>query len=116
MNNTYNHNNNNNNNNNNEGINDMGGAPGNPAPRNHFLVRIVNPSGCHCTDAFGGTTYRRVPTPLRSTSPFPDRRWRGRVRRTVCQKLDTGMVPGTSRVRLLSCVWLRLDASEINKI
>ena len=46
----------------------MGGAPMNPAPRNHFLVWIVKPSGCHCTDAFGGKTYRRVPTPLRSTS------------------------------------------------
>ena len=40
----------------------MGGAPRNPAPRNHFLVRIVEPSGCHCTDAFGGKRYRRVPT------------------------------------------------------
>ena len=28
----------------------MGGAPRNPAPRNHLLVRIVKPSGCHCTD------------------------------------------------------------------
>ena len=28
----------------------MGGAPRNPAPRNHFLVWIVKPSGCHCTD------------------------------------------------------------------
>ena len=33
----------------------MGGAPRNPAPRNHFLVRIVKPSGCQCTDASGGT-------------------------------------------------------------
>ena len=31
-------------------IREMGGAPRNPAPRNHFLVRIVKPSGCHCTD------------------------------------------------------------------
>ena len=29
---------------------EMGGAPRNPAPRGHFLVRIVKPSGCHCTD------------------------------------------------------------------
>ena len=50
----------------------MGGAPRNPAPRNHFLVRIVKPSGWHCTDAFGGKADRRVPTPLRSTSPFSD--------------------------------------------
>ena len=52
----------------------MGGAPRNLAPRNHFLVRIVKPSGCHCTDAFGGNKYRRVPTPPGSTSPFSDSR------------------------------------------
>ena len=51
----------------------MGGSPRNPAPRNHLLAWIVKPSGCHCTDAFGGKRYRRVPTPLRSTSPFSDR-------------------------------------------
>ena len=28
----------------------MGGAPRNRAPRNHFLVWTVKPSGCHCTD------------------------------------------------------------------
>ena len=53
-------------------LREMGGAPRNPAPRSHFLVWIVKPSGCHCTDAFGGKTYRRVPTRLRSTSPFSD--------------------------------------------
>ena len=31
-------------------LREMGGAPRDPAPRNHFLVRIVKPSGCHCTD------------------------------------------------------------------
>ena len=56
-------------------LREMGGAPRNPAARNHILVRIVKPSGCHCTDAFGGQTHRRVPTPLRSTSPFSER-WR----------------------------------------
>ena len=57
----------------------MGGAPRNPAPRNHFLVRIVKPSGCHCTDGHltsGVFTEvqkcRRVPTTLRSTCPFSD--------------------------------------------
>ena len=50
----------------------MGGAPRNPAPTNHLLVWIVKPSGCHCTDDFGGNKYRRVPTPLRSTSPFSE--------------------------------------------
>ena len=30
-------------------IREMEGAPRNPAPRNHFLVWIVKPSGCHCT-------------------------------------------------------------------
>ena len=29
---------------------EMGGAPRNPAPKNHLLVSIVKPSGCHCTD------------------------------------------------------------------
>ena len=32
----------------------MGGAPRNPAPRNHLHVRIVKSLGCHCTDALGG--------------------------------------------------------------
>ena len=31
-------------------VKEMWGAPRNPAPRNHFLVWIVKPSGCHCTD------------------------------------------------------------------
>ena len=35
-------------------IRERGSAPRNPAPRNHFLVWIVQPSGCQCTDAFGG--------------------------------------------------------------
>ena len=26
------------------------GAPRNPAPRKHFLARIVKPSGCRCRD------------------------------------------------------------------
>ena len=51
---------------------EMGGAPRNPAPRNHLLVWIGIPSGCRCTDTFGENKYRRVPTPLRSTSPFSD--------------------------------------------
>ena len=29
---------------------EMGGAPRNPAPRSHFLVWIVKPSGRHCTE------------------------------------------------------------------
>ena len=53
-------------------VREMGGASRSPAPRNHLLVWIVKPSGCRCTDALGGKTYRRVPTPLRSTSPFSD--------------------------------------------
>ena len=32
-------------------IREKGGAPRNPAPRNHFLAWIVKSSGCHCTDA-----------------------------------------------------------------
>ena len=49
---------------------EVGGAPRNPAPRNHSLVWIVKPSGYPLQNAFGGKTYRRVPIPLRSTSPF----------------------------------------------
>ena len=30
---------------------------------------IVKPSSCHCTDAFGGQIYRRVPTPLGALPP-----------------------------------------------
>ena len=31
-------------------VREMGSDPRNPAPRNHLLVRIVKPSGRHCTD------------------------------------------------------------------
>ena len=31
-------------------VREMAGAPRNLAPRNHRLVWIVKPSGCHCTD------------------------------------------------------------------
>ena len=31
-------------------IREMGGASRNPAPRNHFLMQIVKPPGCHDTD------------------------------------------------------------------
>ena len=37
-------------------VRETGGAPRSPAPRNRFLVWTVKPSGCHCTDAFGGTS------------------------------------------------------------
>ena len=37
-------------------LREMGDAPRNPAPRNHLLVGIAKPSGCHCTDALGRTT------------------------------------------------------------
>ena len=57
----------------------MAGAPSNSAPRSHFLARIVKPSGCHCTDGHltsrvfaEDQNNRRVPTPLRSTSPFSE--------------------------------------------
>ena len=33
-------------------LREMGGAPRNPAPRNHLLMWIVKTSGCHCTNAF----------------------------------------------------------------
>ena len=57
----------------------MGGVPGNPAPRSHFLMRIVKPPGCHHTDgplASGVFTEdKQIPwsvDPLRSTSPSSD--------------------------------------------
>ena len=31
-------------------LREMGGAPTNLAPRSHFLVWILKPSGCHFTD------------------------------------------------------------------
>ena len=34
-------------------IREIGGAPGNPAHRSHFSVRIVRCSGRRCTDACG---------------------------------------------------------------
>ena len=45
-------------------IREMGGAPRNPAPRNHFSARIVKPSGCHCTDAFGARNIVECRHPL----------------------------------------------------
>ena len=33
-----------------DALREMGGAPRNPAPRNHFLAWNVKPSGCHCTN------------------------------------------------------------------
>ena len=63
----------------------MGGAPRNPAPRNHLLVWIVKSSGCHCTNghltsrAFtedGSKDIVECRPPLRSTSPFSDGRLR----------------------------------------
>ena len=71
-------------------LRELGGAPRNPAPRNHFFVRIVKPPGCHCTDAFRGKGYRKVPTPPRSSSPFSDlalarRRRAGRSPRSTRQ-------------------------------
>ena len=61
----------------------MGGVPRNPAPRNHFLAWIVRPSGCHPlhrlaldTQSFhsGLTNIVECRPPLRSASPFSDRR------------------------------------------
>ena len=50
-----------------------------------FCVRIVKPSGCHCTDAFGGNKYHGGPTPLRRTSPFSGIRRTGFLReRQTC--------------------------------
>ena len=70
----------------------MGGAPRNPALRNHFFVRTVKPSGCHCADAFRGKKCRRVPTPPRDTSPFSDVRGASacdELWTPVCEKAGT---------------------------
>ena len=61
-------------------VRETGGAPRNPARRNHFWVWTVKSPGCRCTDAFGGKSYRRVPTLPRSTSPFSDVRQRATQR------------------------------------
>ena len=50
-------------------LGEMGGAPRNPAPRKHFLLWTVKPSGCHCTDACGGNSCRRVPNLLLGALP-----------------------------------------------
>ena len=71
---------------------EIGGAPRNPAPRNHCLVWIVKPSGCHRTDAFGGNDYRRVPTPLRSTSPVSDQQSFGACDVLTCTYDDVTLV------------------------
>ena len=43
---------------------EMRGAPGNPAPRSHFLAWLVKPQGCHCTDALGGEKVAERRPPL----------------------------------------------------
>ena len=54
-------------------LREMGGAPRNPSPRNHFLVWIVKSPGCHCKDAFGGAL------PLSPTQRGAGRAPRGRA-------------------------------------
>ena len=51
------------------GLREMGGAPRNPAPRNHFLAWTAKPSGCHCTD---GHLTSRVITDDRQISQSAD--------------------------------------------
>ena len=51
-------------------VREMGGAPRNPAPRNHFLVWIVKPSGWNCTDALGGEKTIVEGRPLLGTLPL----------------------------------------------
>ena len=66
-------------------LRETGGAPRNPAPRNHLLVWIVKPSGCHRKDALGGKKSRRVPTALGSTSIFL---WRSETPRSLTRVLS----------------------------
>ena len=64
-------------------IREMAGAPRNPAPRNHFSVWIVKPSGCHCTDALGGGNIVEC-RPLFGTLPLALHViWRIAARRSV---------------------------------
>ena len=84
-------------------VRETGGAPRNPDPRNHFLMWIVKPSGCHCTDghltsrvSLRISEYRRVPTPPGSTSPFSEG---GRKRGSPCpaaSRLSPGPPPPAS--------------------
>ena len=82
---------------------EMRGAPGSPAAGNHFLVWIVKPSGCHCTDGHltsrvlteEQTTYRRVPNPLRSMSPFTSVCW--------AVERDSRRCAAHAMTRLLGC-------------
>ena len=53
-------------------IREMGGALRNPAPRNHSSVWMFKPSRLPLHGCIWWNKYRRVPTPLRSTSPFSD--------------------------------------------
>ena len=45
-------------------------CPWNPAPRNHFLARIVKPSGRQCTDALCGETNIAECRPLLGALPL----------------------------------------------
>ena len=75
-------------------IGEMGGAPRNPAPRNHLLVWIVKPSGCHCTDAFGGTNIVECRPPLWSTFPFSNI---GKCRECFVAMRPQGRGPGVGK-------------------
>ena len=50
-------------------LRDMGAAPRNQAPRSHFLAWIVEPPGCHCTDALGGEKHIVECQPLLGALP-----------------------------------------------
>ena len=47
----------------------MGGAPRNPAPRNHFLIWMFKSPGCHCTVVFGEQNIVECP-PLLGALPI----------------------------------------------
>ena len=65
-------------------LREMGGAPRILAPRNHFLVGIAKPSGCHSTDALGGKKHIVECRPLlRAPPPSPTCPW-------VCRAMPCG--------------------------
>ena len=64
-------------------VREMGGAPRKPAPRNHLLVGIAKPSGCHCTDALGGKDIAECRHLLGAPPLFSDSGTRQRPRRVL---------------------------------
>ena len=96
----------------------MGGAPRNPAPRNHLTIRLSLHGWALDKQSFhsGSNKYRRVQTHLRSTSPFSDCSPR-RTARSRRRSGEAGSLPGfawlglaglAGSVALTGLAWLGL--------